>query len=135
MVVTSGFFPDLVVGDLRPPVEIVQWNQGLPEAVPLRHIESGQSVGSARIGPVGGFDAQNISFNILNFGEAVVADSGFLSDTVVLTLNQGEVTDHVDSLFAAASGISTEFKVFNIRFWLTNKSAFNILDKADFYFR
>jgi hypothetical protein len=63
----------------------------------------------------------------LDFGQVNTDDAGFLSDTVVITFNLGEVNSNIDSFFnemVSASSVATNFKAFNMKFWQGNLSAF-----------
>ena len=116
----SGFYQGFVIGDLRPPAQVIQWNPSMPSPSGIRHWESGLYKPTAKIGFRGGFNAQGETGDIINFGEIYIADSGFYTDTIVLTMNMGEVNKHPDSFFDSAVGIATNFKQFNLRFWLHN---------------
>jgi len=127
MTAISGFFTDAVLGPLRPPAQIQQWDRDANDPFGFRQWESGNYRPDAKIGLVGGFDSQFESGNVLNFGEVIADDSGFLTDTVVFTFNFGEVNGHPDSFFdqmVAASSIGTNFKAFNMRLWTGNVNAF-----------
>lgn len=127
MTAISGFFKDTVLGPLRPPAQIQQWDRDATDPLGLRHWESGNYKTDAKLGLVGGFDAQLESGNVLNFGEIVTNDSGFLTDTVVFTFNFGEVNSHVDSFFdqmISASSVGLNFKAFNMKMWRGSVSAF-----------
>ncbi len=127
MTAISGFFTDTVLGPLRPPAQIQQWDRDANDPFGFRQWESGNYKPNAKIGLVGGFDAQFESGTVLNFGESTTNDSGFLTDTVVFTFNFGEVNSHPDSFFdqmVAASSVGTNFKAFNIRLWRGSVSAF-----------
>ncbi len=127
MTAISGFFTDTVLGPLRPPAQIQQWDRDANDPFGFRQWESGNYKPNAKIGLVGGFDAQLESGNVLNFGEVTTNDNGFLTDTVVFTFNFGEVNAHPDSFFdqmVAASSVGTNFKAFNMRLWRGSVSAF-----------
>lgn len=133
---SSGFFPNLVVGNLRPVAQVLQWRKNRPDPTGFRHIESGLFVASAKVGNVGGFTAQNKTLNLLDFGETVANDaSGFNSNTTILTVNLGELNSNPNSFFNALSGAADNFKLFNVRFWMPDKSVFNALSGADFYYK
>ncbi len=127
MTAISGFFTDTVLGSLRPPAQIQQWDRDANDPFGFRHWESGNYKPDAKLGLVGGFDAQFESGNVLNFGEIVTNDIGFLTDTVVFTFNFGEVNSHTDSFFdqmVSASSVGVNFKAFNMRLWQGSVSAF-----------
>lgn len=127
MTAISGFFTDTVLGPLRPPAQIQQWDRDQNDPFGFRHWESGNYKPDAKIGLVGGFDAQFESGTVLNFGETITNDNGFLTDTVVFTFNFGEVNSNVDAFFdqmVAASSVGTNFKAFNMRLWVGNVNAF-----------
>ena len=127
MVIVSGFFANKIVGPLRPPGQIEQWDKSQLDPSGLRHWESGNYKADAKIGLVGGFPAQLESGRALDFGLIDVIDTGFLTDTVIFTFNMGEVNNHVDSFFdqmVAASSVGTNFKTFNHKFWVGNVTAF-----------
>ncbi len=127
MTVISGFFTDTVLGALRPPAQIQQWDRDANDPFGFRHWESGNYKADAKLGLVGGFDAQLESGNVLNFGEIVTNDNGFLTDTVVFTFNFGEVNSHTDSFFdqmISASSVGLNFKAFNMKVWRGSVGAF-----------
>lgn len=127
MPIISGFFSNAVVGALRAPGQILQWNRNQVNPSGYRHWESGLYRPSAKIGFVGGFQAQMESGRALDFGEATANSSGFLTETVVFTFNLGEVNLHVDSFFnkmVAASSVATRFKAYNMKFWVGDLSTF-----------
>lgn len=127
MTAISGFFTNAVLGPLRPPAQIEQWDRDANDPFGFRQWESGNYKPDAKIGLVGGFDAQFESGVVLNFGEIEVVDAGFLTDTVVFTFNFGEINTHTDSFFdqmLAASSVGVNFKAFNMKFWVGNLTAF-----------
>lgn len=128
MTAISGFFTDIVLGPLRPPAQIEQWNIDANDPFGFKHWESGNYLPNAKIGLVGGFDAQFESGQSLNFGQTEASDTGFLTDTIVFTFNLGEVNTNVDSFFdemIAASSVGTNFKAFNMKFWVGDLTAFS----------
>lgn len=130
----SGFFPTEVVGALRAPAQIEQWTISRPNPSGLRNNESGVYKPAAKgVTPLaadglrGGFTAQMESGIPIDFGQSIPNESGFISNTAVITFNLGEVNGHPDSFFNelfAVSGVGTEFKAFNMRFWLSDFSIF-----------
>lgn len=123
----SGFFADLVVGALRPPAQIIQWDRNALSPIGFRQWESGNYKTNAKIGLVGGFDAQFESGRALDFGEVLAIDAGFLTDTVVITFNLGEVNSNPASFFdhmAAVSSVGLNFKAFNMKLWVGALNAF-----------
>lgn len=133
----SGFYATEVVGRLRTPSQVLQWNISRPDPSGLRHWESGVYKPAAKGFPGerklpdglrGGFTAQLESGAAINFGEILVDNSGFLTNTVALTFNLGEVNGHPDSFFDimnSSGSVGTNFKAFGLRFWLNNFSAFD----------
>jgi len=121
----SGFYKSFIIGDLRPPVQILSWNIDGVNRSGFRHIESGVYKPTAKIGLVGGFTAQHESGVALSFGSPYVMDSDFYSNTACITINMGEVNSNHASYFNKASGIGHSFKAFNMRFWLHNYTAFS----------
>ncbi len=127
MTAISGFFTDSVLGPLRPPAQIEQWDKDANDPFGFRHWESGNYKPDAKIGLVGGFDAQFESGIVLNFGQTEISDVGFFTDTIVFTFNLGEVNSHPDSFFdqmIVASSVGTNFKAFNMKFWVGDLTAF-----------
>ncbi len=123
----SGFFADLVLGPLRPPAQIMQWDRNAISPIGFRHWESGEYRADAKIGLVGGFTAQSESGRALDFGQVNAVDAGFLTNTLVLTFNLGEVNLNPASFFdqmVIASSVGTQFKAFNMKFWIGNLTAF-----------
>jgi hypothetical protein len=132
----SGFYAASVTGNLRCAAQATQWDTNQYNPSGYRHWESGGYVQDAKERVPGGFDAQNITFSQLDFGEITPVTSGFDSKTVILTMNLGEVNNHPSSRFYNTTGIGTNFKLFNIRFWLSSKSAFTDTGyNADFYYK
>ena len=132
----SGFYAASVTGDLRCAAQATQWSHNYISPSGYRHYESGGYVPQAKVRVPGGFDAQNITFSQLDFGKVTPVTSGFDSDTVVLTLNLGEVNSNVNSRFYNTTGIGKNFKLFNIKFWMASKSAFTDTGyNADFYYK
>jgi len=129
----SGFFPTEVIGHLRPPGQIIQWNIGAPNPSGLRHVESGAIKRTGHLSNRGGFTAQQESGIEIDFGDTFINDgSGFATDTVNLTFNFGEVNANIlsrfDRLFNQGSGeVGTDFTAFNFRYWVGNLSAFNVV--------
>lgn len=134
MPITSGFFPGAVSGKLRAAGQIEQWNETKPSPVGFRHWESGAykpaAKGSTRLladGLVGGFAAQKESGVAADFGDVLISDSGFITPTLTLTFNLGEINAHPDSFFnlmVADGSVSSVFKAFNMRFWIEDDTAF-----------
>ncbi|MCK5610105.1 hypothetical protein KAR91_49990 [Candidatus Pacearchaeota archaeon] len=134
MPITSGFFPGAVSGALRAAGQIEQWDETRPSPIGFRHWESGAykpaAKGSTRLladGLVGGFTAQKESGVAADFGDVLISDSGFITPTLTLTFNLGEVNSHPDSFFnlmVADGSVNSAFQAFNMRFWLENESAF-----------
>jgi hypothetical protein len=127
MTIVSGFFETSVVGPLRVPGQILQWDRDKVNPSGFRHWESGEYKPDAKIGLVGGFAAQRESGNALDFGLVDVVDAGFLTDTIVFTFNLGEVNSHENSFFnqmVAASSVGTNFKAFNMKLWVGDLTAF-----------
>jgi hypothetical protein len=136
-VVQSGFFPASVQGQLRAPAQVTQWRQSAvdPSGI-FKHIESGVFKVGAKFDVDftadsirGGFDAMAESGNAINFGSIAPTTSGFTSSTAVLTFNLGEVNFHPNSFFDQLNTlceVGTNFKAFNMRFWLNNQSAFSV---------
>jgi hypothetical protein len=120
----SGFYPNEVVGNLRPPGQVTQWSVNGKNPGTLRHWESGQYRPSAKLGIRDGFTAQRESGVALDFGEVIVDNSGFFTNTVAVTFNFGEFNSHPNSFFNEASGIATNFKGFNVRLWVHDVTAF-----------
>ena len=130
----SGFFAGSVSGALRAPGQIEQWNETRPSPIGFRHWESGANKASAkgfsRLDPdglVGGFTAQKESGRAAEFGNTFVSESGFVTPTLTLTFNLGEVNTHPDSFFnimVSDGSVSDQFKAFNMRFWIDNDSVF-----------
>lgn len=132
----SGFYQTEIIGNLRPPAQILQWDIDEVNPSGYRHIESGVYKPDAKLGLRGGFTAQKESGVALDFGEIYANENGFYTDTVCMTFNLGEVNDHPDSYFNNADGIGTNFKTFNMKFWMSNMTAFT--DKGynpDFYYK
>jgi hypothetical protein len=123
----SGFYADSVVGALRPPAQILQWDISKQDPSGFKHVESGVYTPLAKLGNVGGFQAQSESGVALDFGSVYISSEqvvSFYSKTACFTFNLGEVNTHPDSYFDQGSGInSTGYKVFNTRFWLHNHDA------------
>ncbi len=134
MSLPSGFYKTEVIGKLRPPYQVENWIRDKHSPSGYRHFESGFYKPAAKIGLCGGFVAQNEVGDVIDFGSVYVANSGFYTNTAVLTLNMGEVNKHSDSFFNAASGIGTNFKLFNIRFWFSNNFEVAIYNPV-FYYR
>lgn len=134
MNLSSGFFPTEVRGRLRVPGAIWQWNIDGPNPSGYKHFESGVYKPSAKIAFVGGFTAQRESGVALNLGSVYANNNGFYSDTVAMTFNFGEVNSHPSSFFNRASGIGTNFKGFNLRFWQYNISAISGYSPTFYYF-
>lgn len=131
----SGFYADSVVGDLLPPAQATHWRVDRPDPHRYKHKESGVYKPSAKVSLVGGFSNQSITLNTLDFGNTNLTTSGYFdSDTIALTMNMGEVNSNVNSYFYNMSGIMENVKLFNVRFWMSNKTAFSGLDVADFYY-
>jgi len=122
--IASGFFNTYILGKLRPPAQILQFNIDGMESSGIKHVESGVYKPYAKTGLCGGFEAQHASGVSLDFGETIPSTNGFYSKTICFTFNQGEVNSHPDSYFATASGIGQDFKVFNVKCWSSNLSAF-----------
>lgn len=123
----SGFFSNQVVGPLRAPGQIQQWDRDQKNPATLRHWESGNYKPDAKIGLVGGFTAQLESGRALDFGESVPESGGFLTEMAVITFNMGEVNSHPDSFFdqmVAASSVATNFKAYNMKLWVGDLTAF-----------
>jgi hypothetical protein len=113
---------------LRAPGQVLQWRPANVDPSGLRHWESGNYRADAKVGFVGGFDAQFESGMALDFGSVNAEDAGFLTDTIALTFNMGEVNTHVDSFFdqmVAVSSVGTNFKAFNMKFWVGDLTAFS----------
>lgn len=131
----SGFFPSQVLGHLRPPGQIMQWDISKPNPSGFRHVESGALVRSAQIGNVGGFTAQKESGVAIDFGSKSVTTSGFQTDTVCLTFNMGQVNNNVfsrfDQMYNNGSGTANPNLVaFNFRFWVGELDAFSSVAKS-----
>jgi len=140
MPIVSGFFQSSVVGPLRAPAQILQWDRDLVNPSGFRQWESGNYRPDSKVGFVGGFQAQLESGNALNFGQVNAEDAGFFTDTIVLTFNMGEVNSHLDSKFdqmVAASSVATNFKAFNLKFHVDNLTAFTAsgIPSPTFYMR
>lgn len=133
MPLASGFYPTVVIGKLRPPAIITQWNIDSLDPSGYRHWMSGQYKPDAKRAIIGGFTAQRESGTFLNFDEVYVNSSGFYTNTTVFTFNFGEVNTHPSSFFNLASGIGTNFKGFNVRFWIDNKTAFSGYNPIFYY--
>lgn len=134
MATTSGFYANEVVGALRPPAQIIQWNIHGPDPSGYRHVESGIYKPYAKTGWCGGFTAQHASGSALDFGEIYSSDTeGFYTDTICLTFNLGEVNSHADSHFVSASGIGTDYKAFNLRIWFYNNSSISGFSPTFYY--
>ena len=124
MPTASGFYSNTVIGKLRAPAQIIQWNISKVRPSGWRHIESGVYRPEAKIGWVGGFPAQGASGNALDFGQVEVENTGFWTPTVGLTFNLGEVNTHPSSFFVNATTVGTNLKAFNMKFWMPNKTVF-----------
>lgn len=134
MPITSGFFPNAVSGALRAAGQVEQWDETKPSPVSFRHWESGNYKPSAKgfetgepDGLAGGFDAQQESGRAIDFGGTFISDSGFVTPTVALTFNLGEINSHPDSFFDimfSEGSVDPDFKAFNMRFWLDSKTTF-----------
>ncbi len=136
----SGFYSDQVCGALRPSVQIGEWfHIGKPDPEPFRHIESGVFKPSAK-NPTsaqdlsanflrGGFRAQSQSGIPIDFGEVIpTSGSSFLTKTVALSLNMGEINLDPRSFFStlhASSGVGDNFRAYNFRFFANNLNVFN----------
>lgn len=132
----SGFFATGVVGNLRPPVQITQWNIDGPNPSGWRQVESGVYKPISKLYWVGGFTAQRESGVALDMGDVIVNKNQateFYTDTVCFTVNQGEVNSNPDSFFDNASGISIGMKIYGMRFWLHNHDAISGYNPT-FYF-
>ncbi len=134
MVTTSGFFPGAVSGALRAAGQIEIWDAESPDPLGFRHWESGvykaAAKGSERLiadGLVGGFDAQRESGVAASFGNTFVDSSGFTTPTLALTFNLGEINSHPDSFFnlmVEDGSIDSDFKAFNMKFWIDDDNVF-----------
>ena len=140
--VPSGFYRTAVSGALRAPAQIEQWNPLRIDPSGFKQWESGVFKAAAKgtagdrlaaDGNRGGFTAQKESGVPIDFGENIANDNGFYSNTAVVTFNLGEVNRNPDSFFdqmLEASGVQecdnvgTNFKAFNMRFWVNNLDAF-----------
>ncbi len=122
----SGFYPASVTGCLRAPGEVIAWDLGKPDPSGHRQWESGVYKPSAKIGWAGGFQAQQESGVVVDFGDVYVNDTaGFYTDTVCLTFNLGEVNGNPASFFnLIPTEIGTDFKAYDFRFWIANSGAF-----------
>lgn len=135
-VAQSGFFPTTVVGHLRPPGQIVQWNIASPNPSGFRHVESGAIKRTANANHRGGFTAQKESGVAINFGNILAHDtSSFETDTICLTFNLGQVNENPRSrfnfLYNLGSGtFSTSLTAFNFRFWVGELTAFDSVAKS-----
>lgn len=134
----SGFYSNQVIGSLRAGGQISQWNHNSVNPSGHRHHESGVFKADAKYVPFrGGFTAQKESGVAIDFGQVLASNSGFQTDAVILTFNLGEVNSHTDSYFnkmVDASSIGTNFKAFNMRFWVGNLTAFSGIPNPTFYF-
>lgn len=131
-VAQSGFFTDTVLGHLRPPGQIMQWNIASPNPSGFRHAESGAIRRTAQFGNRGGFTAQKESGIPINFGNIIV-ESGlaFQTNTTALTFNFGQVNSNplsrFNNMFNNGSGtVGTDLVGFNFRIWIGNLTAFDI---------
>jgi hypothetical protein len=135
----SGFFSDQVVGALRAPGQILQWQVRSVNPSGWRHHESGVLKPDAKLVPFcGGFTAQKESGVPVDFGQILFDASGFATPTIPITFNLGEVNSHPDSYFnlmVADGSVSSDFKAFNMRFWVGNLDAFAGLPQPTFYFQ
>jgi len=135
----SGFYVDTVIGRLRAAGQIEHWDRNSINPSGYRHHESGQYKAFAKLGLIGGFTAQKESGVAINFGQLVVPDnSGFMTDTVPITFNLGEVNSHPSSFFNKMvddKNVGVDFKAFNMRFWQGTLVAFSGLPTPTFYFR
>lgn len=141
MPVVSGFYPDTVVGRLRAAGQVEQWFTDGLDPSGYRHHESGHYLAGAKqlVALCGGFTAQKESGVAINFGEIVVPDiSGFMTNTVPITFNLGEINSHPSSFFnimVSDASVGQDFKAFNMRFWMGSLSAFNGMPQPTFYYR
>jgi hypothetical protein len=139
MATESGFYSTEVIGRLRAPGQVEQWDKVRLDPSGYRHHESGQYKADSKVLPtlVGGFTAQKESGVPLDFGSIYIEESGFRTNTAVFTFNQGEVNSHPNSYFnemVAASSVG-EFKAFNMRLWQGNLDAFSGLPQPTLYYR
>lgn len=136
MATASGFYKNEVVGKLRPPVQIIQWNINRPDPSGYRTPESGVYKAVAKTGWVGGFTAQHESGVALDLGSIyadAAATASFYTDTACITANMGEVNHNPSSFFNLASGIDTIYKIFNMRIWLANYDAVSGYNPSFYY--
>jgi len=136
----SGFYNNVVVGALRAAGQIEHWDRGAINPSGFRHHESGQYRSDAKkqIALCGGFKAQKESGVAIDFGEVILPNGSFMTDTIPITFNLGEVNSHKDSFFNKMvndKSIGQDFKAFNMRFWLGSLSAFSGMPQPTFYFR
>lgn len=131
-VAQSGFFPNEVLGHLRPSAQIIQWNIAAPDPSGRRHVESGSYRKTAHLQNVGGFTAQRESGVALDYGDIPIpgGGSGFQTDTIAITFNMGDLNSNpnsrFDQLFNEGSGTgSADLTAFNFRMWIGNLNAFN----------
>lgn len=137
----SGFFPNTVIGPFRAAGQIEQWDLTKPDPSGFRHWESGQYKPSAKgifdlpidgskppDALVGGFQAQKESGTALDFGQTTIEDTGFITNTIAITFNLGEVNFNTASYFnimVSDDTVGTEFKAANLRFWIDSQAAFS----------
>lgn len=129
-VAQSGFFPNEVLGHLRPTAQIIQWNPAAPNPSGRRHVESGSYRKTAHLQNVGGFTAQQESGVALDFGDIAIpgGGSGFQTDTVPITFSLGDLNSNPNSRFNGMVGSgngSEDLTAFNFRMWIGNLNAFN----------
>jgi len=132
----SGFYKTEVIGALRPPIQVIQWNINRPSPSGWRQVESGVYKPTAKLGWRGGFTAQHESGVALDFGDIYVntnQDSSFYTDTVCLTINQGEINSNPSGFFDQASGVGTGYKIYGMRFWLHNYDAISGYQPTFYY--
>lgn len=129
----SGFYRTEIIGNLRPPAQIIQWDIDKPSPSGYRAPESGVYRVVAKTGWVGGFTAQHESGVALDLGSRYITNDAFYTDTVCLTVNMGEVNSNPDSFFNQASGIGLNFKMFNMRIWLANHDSVSGYNPSFYY--
>lgn len=132
----SGFYENQVVGDVRPPAQATHWRIDRPDPSGYRHRESGVYKPSSKVRLVGGMDIQAITLNTLDFGNVSYTSSGWMhTDTLAITLNQGEVNSNTSSYFYNMSGVNQDYKLFNMKFWMPYQTAFSGFDSTTFYYK